>query len=315
MSIIKDALPVTPPGMFSNNKDKRISHVLEDYPISTPQDGILVDDVGHPKDLVSRSREVLNVIFEESHDIESSACEILGENDFRSFFRKTTGFFREHRKQYSKSRRKAPIYWQLAPQSTDYSVWLYYPKLTQDTFYRVLDLVKEKIRHQERQLSDLRQEAGDTPDSTHRDEIADQDDFVSELRGFREEVERVAPLWNPNMNDGVVINFAPLWRLVQHNRPWQKECKKHWDRLVEGEYDWSHWAMHLWPERVVPKCAERRDLAIAHDLEEVFWKQDAEGDWTARDEPTRPVEKLVEERTSQTVKSALDDLLDAPSPR
>ena len=179
----------------------------------------------------------------------------------------------------------------------------------------MLDVVKDKVRHEDRRLADLRQEAGNTPSSSQRSDIADQEDFVSELRGFRKEIERVAPLWNPNMNDGVVINYAPLWRLVQHNRTWQKECKKHWDRLVEGEYDWSHWAMHLWPERVVPKCAERRDLAIAHDLEDVFWKQNAEGDWVARDEPTEPVEDLIDERTSRSVKSALNDLMSAPAPR
>ena len=38
-----------------------------------------------------------------------------------------------------------------------------------------------------------------------------------------------------------------------------------------GKYDWAHIAMHLWPERVVPKCATDRSLAIAHGLEDVFW--------------------------------------------
>jgi hypothetical protein len=311
-----DPLPVCPPGLLTGDDGLPPTDVPDGYPLSDlPEDGILVDDSGHDRDVLGRIREVLEFMFDDGTAVEREACNLLDESDLRTYFRKTTGFFKDHRKQYSKSRRKAPIYWQLAPQSTDYSVWLYYPKLTQDTFYRVLDLVKDKIRHEERQLSDLRQEAGETPSSTKSSEIADQDDLVSELRGFRKEVERVAPLWNPDMNDGVVINYAPLWRLVQHNRSWQKECKKHWDRLVDGEYDWSHWAMHLWPERVVPKCAERRDLAIAHDLEDVFWEQDAEGDWTARDEPTRPVEELVEERTSRTVKSALEDLLNAPPPR
>ncbi len=311
-----DPLPICPPGMLTDDDGLPLNETPDEYPLQdVPEDGILVDDPGHDHDVLDRMRAPLALMFEDENAAEREACDLLGESDLRSYFRKTTGFFKTHRKQYSKSRRKAPIYWQLAPQSTDYSVWLYYPKLTQDTFYRVLDLVKEKIRHEERQLSDLREEAGNTSSSTQRSEIADQDDFVSELRGFRKEVERVAPLWNPNMNDGVVINHAPLWRLVQHNRSWQKECKKHWDRLIDGEYDWSNWAMHLWPERVVPKCAERRDLAIAHDLEAVFWEQDAEGDWTARDEPARPVEELVEERTSRTVKSALEDLLNAPPPR
>ncbi len=69
----------------------------------------------------------------------------------------------------------------------------------------------------------------------------------------------------------MIINFAPLWRLVPQNKAWQKELKSTWDALCEGKYDWAHLAMHLWPERVVPKCATDRSLAIAHGLEDVFW--------------------------------------------
>ena len=68
--------------------------------------------------------------------------------------------------------------------------------------------------------------------------------------------------------------MAPLWRLVPQHKPWQKELKSKWDELVAGKYDWAHLAMHLWPERVVPKCATDRSLAIAHGLEDVFWTED-----------------------------------------
>ena len=70
--------------------------------------------------------------------------------------------------------------------------------------------------------------------------------------------------------------------------------------------------MHLWPERVVPKCATDRSLAIAHGLEDVFWVEDADGKWTAREIPTRSVDELVLERTSPAVKAALKSLLEAP---
>jgi hypothetical protein len=70
--------------------------------------------------------------------------------------------------------------------------------------------------------------------------------------------------------------------------------------------------MHLWPERVVPKCAKDRSLAIAHGLEDVFWVEGANGKWTARKTPTRPVEEVVRERTLPAVKAALQSLLDAP---
>ena len=71
--------------------------------------------------------------------------------------------------------------------------------------------------------------------------------------------------------------------------------------------------MHLWPERVVPKCATDRSLAIAHGLEDVFWFQGTDGKWAKRPRPTRPVEDLVAERTSLAVKAALADLQAAPA--
>ena len=126
-------------------------------------------------------------------------------------------------------------------------------------------------------------------------------------------MKRVAPLWNPNLDDGVIINFAPLWRLVPQNKSWQKELKSTWDALCEGKYDWAHLAMHLWPERVVPKCEKDRSLAIAHGLEDVFWIEGADGKWKARATPVKPVEELVRERTSPAVKAALQSLLEAPS--
>ena len=45
--------------------------------------------------------------------------------------------FRCTSRMYSKSRRKAPIYWQLATPSGSYSVWLYIHAFTKDTLFRV----------------------------------------------------------------------------------------------------------------------------------------------------------------------------------
>jgi hypothetical protein len=174
------------------------------------------------------------------------------------------------------------------------------------------DFVTPKLQAEERKLHALTQEVGPNPGSSQRKELAAQESFVSELRVLRDEVARVAPLWDPDLNDGVVIVTAPLHRLVPQFKSWQKELKTHWDALCAGKYDWAKLAMHLWPERVVPKCAEDRSLAIAHDLDEVFWEQNADGKWAARDEPTRPVDELVDERSSPAVKDALESLLSAP---
>jgi hypothetical protein len=38
----------------------------------------------------------------------------------------------------------------------------------------------------------------------------------------------------PDLNDGVVLNIAPLWALV----PW-KEAKHYWEELLGSKYEWS----------------------------------------------------------------------------
>lgn len=223
-------------------------------------------------------------------------------------------FFASHLKMYSAGGRAAPVYWQLATASARYSVWLYIQRFTKDTLFRVQnDCVGPKLTHEERRLTNLIQGAGGSPSPSQRKEIAEQESFVEELRAMLAEVKRVAPLWNPDLNDGVIINFAPLWRLVPQHRVWQKECKDCWDRLVAGEYDWAHLAMHLWPERVVPKCAEDRSLAIAHDLEDAFWVEGPDGKWQKGEVDSVTVARLVADRTSPAVKDALRSLLEAPA--
>lgn len=311
-----DPLPVCSPGMLTGADGLPCATPPSGYPINFPQDGVLLDDPGHPRDLCSSARAVFDVVFVGEADARwQEAAGILDpkNQDLRAFVART--FFEQHLKRYSKSRRKAPIYWQLATPSASYSVWLYAHRLTPDTFFHVLhDVVAPKLGLEERKLLSLTQESGPNPTASQRKEIAGQEAFVDELRAFRDEIARVAPLWKPDLDDGVVLTMAPLWRLVPQHRAWQKELKGAWDSLSAGEYDWAHVAMHLWPERVVPKCATDRSLAIAHGLEEVFWEEDAKGKWAARKKTVTPVATLVAERTSPAVKAALKDLLEAPVP-
>ena len=93
-------------------------------------------------------------------------------HDLRPYLR--TQFFDVHIKRYSKSRRKAPIYWRLATPSGAYAVWLYYHRVDQDTLYKVLnDYVLPKLQHEERQLA------------AQRKTLETQARFVEELQTFR----------------------------------------------------------------------------------------------------------------------------------
>jgi hypothetical protein len=279
--------------------------------------GMLVDDTGHPDDLAATVSAVFNAVFGEASNArwnEAAANLDPNKHGLRGWFAKY--FFDQHIKRYTKSRRKAPIYWELATPSHSYAVWLYYHRFTRDTFYKVLnDYAKPKLTHEEQKLARMRVEAGTSPTRGQVKDLEVQEKFVAELSSFREEVERIAPLWNPDLNDGVIINFAPLWRLAPQHKAWQKECKSCWDSLVAGDYDWAHLAMHLWPERVVPKCREDCSLAIAHGLEDVFWQQDSKGKWIAREDVTKAqIDALIVERTKPAVKAALESLLSAPAP-
>ncbi|MBX5462958.1 MAG: BREX-1 system adenine-specific DNA-methyltransferase PglX [Steroidobacteraceae bacterium] len=279
-------LPPRSPGMYPEGEE----------PADRPD--ILVDDEGHADDLTARVIAI------------AERVKVNAPENLRAWLAKD--FFPLHIKMYSKSRRKAPIYWQLATPSASYSVWLYIHAFSRDTLFRVQnDYVAPKLAHEERRLESLRGELRDGATASQRKQLAEQEAFVEELRAFLDEVKRVAPLWNPNLDDGVIINFAPLWRLVPQNKSWQKELKSTWDALCAGKYDWAHLAMHLWPERVVPKCANDRSLAIAHGLEDVFWVEGSDGKWTARKTPTRSIDELVRERTSPAVKAALKSLLEA----
>ena len=293
-------------GIFSEAQ----SLLLPDF----PRHAYLVDDPGAPNDCVEALLQGFSALgsANPAAAAANSALACLGSNDVRRLLREQ--FFSYHLKRYSGDKRKAPVYWQLATSSGRYSVWLYYHRLDRDTLYGLLaDAVSPKLKHEERRLVRFAQDAGPHPTSAQRKELDAMDQFVVELRAFREEVTRVAALWNPNPNDGVIINCAPLWRLVPQHRDWQTECKMVWDKLVAGDYDWAHLAMHLWSERVVPKCANDRSLAIAHGLEDVFWYEGSNGKWQPRKVDQAEFDQLIKDRTSVAVKDALKSLLEAPA--
>jgi len=275
---------------------------------------LLVDDPGHDLDIVKQLETACGGVRAVGELLDSVRAVLCPDgSSIRGWLR--GGFFEDHVRRYSKSRRKAPIYWRLSTASGGYSVWLYYHALVQDSLYRIVnDLVAPKLSHEERRLSGLADVVGASPARAQREELESQSRLVDELRALQSELGRVAPLWNPNLNDGVIINSAPLWRLMVHDRSWQKECKSTWDKLCKGDYDWAHLAMHLWPERVVRKCAEDRSLAVAHNLEDAFWYEDSDGKWQPRKVAESDVAKLVKERTSAAVKDALKSLLEAPAP-
>jgi hypothetical protein len=227
------------------NPDSRLqAEIVVDAHDPYDRDGLLVDDADHKDDMIRRLRDVLEVIWKtEAYAIEKEASQFLGVKELRDYFRKPGkgGFWDEHISRYSKSRRKAPIYWLLQSSKKNYGLWLYYHRLDKDLLFKALvNYVEPKIRLETSRLESFRGQkvsVGETSKEAKRiaKDVERQDDFLSELRDFEDKLRRAANLHlEPDLNDGVVLNIAPLWALV----PW-KEAKKYWDELMEGQYEWS----------------------------------------------------------------------------
>jgi hypothetical protein len=299
-----DQLPACSPGMLTGVGGLSTSPPVG-YAVSVSP--MLVDDPGHPLDVTGRVRAVFDAVFGVNADEWwSDVGEALG-GDVDSWLAK--GFFAYHLKAYSQSRRKAPVLWPIGTESGSYLVWLYAHEVSADSLFQVLhDVVEPKLGVEERQLTRLRQDAGVNPSLSQRKAIDAQERFVGELRQLREELESTAPLWAPDLTDGIVVVLAPLWRLFAHHRPWSNELKKHWARLAKGDYDWAQLAMYLWPERVIRKCVADRSLAIAHGVEDIFWAQDSDDDgkWCPRAKPTIPIEQLIAQHHNPAAAAALE---------
>ena len=218
-----------------------------EYPISVSWDGILVNDSGHGDDIVKRIRGVIDIIWSEKAEaIEQEMCKILGVKNLSQYLNKTgnDGFWKNHVKHYTKSRRKAPVYWLLQSSNKNYSLWLYYHRLDNDIYFKVLRRIELKLKVEEGIMNELRKERSRSEGSELKrleNEIEAQQSFLNELHDFRDKLKRVTYLnLDPDLNDGVILNIAPLWELV----PW-KEPKKYWDELLAGKYDWSTISMQL----------------------------------------------------------------------
>jgi hypothetical protein len=251
-----------------------------EYPLRISWDGILVDDPGfnggqpHRDDVVRRVRDVLDALWEDkAHGVEQDACEHIGVKDLRDYFRRPHAFFQDHLTRYSKSRRKAPIYWPLSTASGSYTVWLYYHRLTDQTLYAAVNKYVEpkltEVDHAAVHVEKELEKASGREATQLRDRLNEARILAGELRDLREELLRIAALpYKPNLNDGVIINAAPFHKLFRL-RSWAKETEQVWKKLERGDYDWAHLACTVWPDRVKETCRRDRSIAVAHGLEDL----------------------------------------------
>ena len=134
---------------------------------------------------------------------------------------------------------------------------------------------KRAARDAERQYDRVLKTRSELQDSSPSRQCADRGTPPTDSKcPAREQDSRYAP----DLDDGVMINSAALWPLLE---PQWKDPKKWWKELATAsgrkDYDWSNLAMRYWPVRVDRKTRQDPSFGVAHGC---FWRYHPERAWT-----------------------------------
>lgn len=231
--------------------------------LDVPTDGILTNNSDSSLCLATHVREVMHWLWaDRADDMEYELCQLIGCKSLQAYLASPTGFFDYHFKRYTKSRRKAPIYWLLASEDGTVDYWVYYPKLSKNTLPQLII----RLREQQEQLRTRLNAALAAHDKTQESQTRAEQEQVE---GMMDELNRIlAAGYVPNHDDGVPVTAAPLLHLAA-SRPWRVECEKNMELLEKGDYDWSHLAMSMYPARVTQKAKKDWCMALTHGLEHI----------------------------------------------
>lgn len=248
-----DALPFMP--VVSLDKDDT-NTVLQ-----IPEDGILSNKANDICSLASKVRDVIHYIWaDKGDDIEYELCQLIGCKSLQNYFESTSGFFDYHFKRYTKSRRKAPIYWPLSSEDGSLTYWIYYPKLSHNTLPSLIIKLREE---NEKLMSGINAAMVSKEKNLENDLRAKQ----YQVENMMAEINRIIDSgYEPNHDDGVPVTSCPLVNLIFH-RAWKAECQSNLEELNKGNYDWSHLAMSMYPARVTQKAKKDWCMALTHGLE------------------------------------------------
>ena len=192
-----------------------------------------------------------------------------------------------HRKTYE----SRPIYFPLSSKKRSFVAYVSIHRWTADTLRVLLaEHLKPEASRLDGELADLMQAketgSGDAARAAERRYAVVQklkeelDEFVALVEHCAEKgppkpdpktPDREADArYDPDLDDGVMINSAALWPLLE---PQWKDPKKWYKELATAkgrkDYDWSHLAARYWPKRVDDKCKKDPSLGVAHGC---FWK-------------------------------------------
>lgn len=242
-----EALPKCPPGMLVGPDGLPATEPLAGYSLELPTHRLLIDEPGHRWDVETAILAAAGFVLDESVSTVAEALGLLGRNTIRDYLRKQ--FFKDHLSRYSKSRRKAPIYWPLTVPSKNWGVWVYAPMLTRETLYAVASEAGRRERLAVEAIARLQREqqeggAGRPPRKV-AEELDAEERLAEELRRFRTEAERVAGLgWEPDLDDGIILCAGPLADLF----PSWPDAKTARTELRKGKFEWS--AVAAWADQL-----------------------------------------------------------------
>ena len=209
--------------------------------------------------------------------------EVGGDDDLATYLRKS--FFADHKRLYE----GRPIYLPLSSPKRTYVAYVCVHGFRGEALSLLLAeyLLPEK-RRAEGELVDLRearQSAGKRGPTERRftevqKVLEELNDFIAKVTDIAEkgpppsdertEKREVDARYVMDLDDGVMVNSAGLWPLLE---PQWKDPKKWWKELanVQGkkDYDWSHLAARYFPSRVLKKCHDDLSHAVAHHC---FWE-------------------------------------------
>ena len=233
-----DAPPTVPPGALLDDRGAMTCSAPADYPIDLPPDGVLLDQPGHALNLTDLVVSAALAMGVSEEALEEEVRNVMKNANLSRYLRRR--FFSSHLSTYTQGRRRAPIYWQLQVPSKNWGIWLYMPRLSREMLFAVVREIEQRNRLAEQRIATLQRDyddggAGRTIAAVSKELDAEQK-LAVELVTFRDEAERIANLgWDPDLDDGAVLNAAPLADLF----PAWKDADKYRTELKQGKHTWS----------------------------------------------------------------------------
>jgi hypothetical protein len=242
----------------------------------TDVDAVTVLEEGHPDDLGEKVLAALTLMLDEAGTTDILA--VLGGDMasgaaiIRAFLLKD--YWKIHLQWY----RKRPIYWLIQSPKKEYSCYVFHERMTVDSLFLIqstrylggrINALRSRI---DEIMSAIQEAAGRERKQLEKEResleraLLDCEDLDAALTRIIQATDETGKTvgWKPELDDGVILNMAPLRELFPS---WKVEPAKFWKELEEGKYDWSYTAMRYWPERVRMACRKNKSYAIAHGLE------------------------------------------------